>query len=65
MCGSEISTQTFSTLGYEKKTNPYIPLGKDAFVHRALKTELLVPPYFAKMETYNQNGPPDFPCPRR
>ena len=58
MCGSEISTQTFSTLGYEKKTNPYLSMGKDAFVQRALKTELLVPPYFAKMETYNLNGPP-------
>jgi hydroxyacylglutathione hydrolase len=58
MCGSEISPQAFSTIGYEKKTNPYLTLTKDAFVQRALATELLVPPYFAKMETYNQNGAP-------
>ena len=58
MCGSGISEQAFSTLGYEKKTNPHLALGKEAFVQKALATELLVPPYFSKMEEYNQKGAP-------
>ena len=58
MCGSGISEQAFSTLGYEKKTNPHLALGKEAFVQKALATELLVPPYFSKMQEYNQKGAP-------
>jgi hydroxyacylglutathione hydrolase len=58
MCGSGISSQAFSTLGYEKKTNPYLALSKEAFVKRALAAELLVPPYFRKMEVYNLKGAP-------
>ncbi len=58
LCGSGIGEQAFSTMGYEKKTNYYLALDKERFVQRALATELLVPPYFAKMETYNFNGAP-------
>ena len=58
ICGSEISSQAFSTLGYEKKTNPYLKLDKEAFVQKCVDTELLVPPYFRKMEQYNLNGAP-------
>jgi hydroxyacylglutathione hydrolase len=58
VCGHGISDQDSSTLGYEKKTNPFLQLDKDAFVQRAISEELLVPPYFRKMEDYNLNGPP-------
>ena len=58
MCGSEISEQAFSTLGYEKKTNPHLAVDKETFVQKALATELLMPPYFRKMEDYNQKGAP-------
>ena len=58
MCGSGIGEQAFSTLGYEKKTNPYLALSKEAFVKKELATELLVPPYFKKMEEYNLRGAP-------
>ena len=58
VCGSDISSQELTTLGYEKKTNPYLQLDEDAFVKRALTEELIVPRYFKKMEKYNLNGPP-------
>ncbi len=58
VCGSQISQQPSSTLGYEKKANPYLKLDKEAFVQRALDTQLLVPPYFKKMEQYNLEGVP-------
>jgi hydroxyacylglutathione hydrolase len=58
VCGSDISSQEPTTIGYEKKTNPYLQLDEDAFVKRALAEELIVPRYFKKMEEYNLNGPP-------
>jgi hydroxyacylglutathione hydrolase len=58
VCGHGISDQDFSTLGYEKKTNPFLQLGTEAFVQLAMSEEMLVPPYFRKMEDYNLNGPP-------
>jgi hydroxyacylglutathione hydrolase len=58
VCGHGISDQDFSVLGYEMKTNPFLQLDKEAFVKRALSEEMLVPPYFQKMEDYNLNGPP-------
>jgi hydroxyacylglutathione hydrolase len=58
VCGPGISDQEFSVLGYERKTNPFLQLNKDAFVKRAISEEMLVPPYFHKMEDYNLNGPP-------
>ena len=47
-----------TTLGYEKKTNPYLKLGKVEFVEKVMGEELVVPRYFQKMEEYNLNGPP-------
>jgi len=58
VCGSGIGDMEFSTLGYERKTNPYLKLSKEAFVSRAAGEELLLPPYFCKMEEYNLNGAP-------
>jgi len=58
VCGSGIAEQSFSTVGYERKTNPYLRLEKQAFVQRCLAQELIVPAYFAKMEQYNLQGAP-------
>jgi hydroxyacylglutathione hydrolase len=58
VCGHGISDQDSSTIGYEKKTNPFLQLDKDAFINHAVNEEMLVPPYFRKMEDYNLNGPP-------
>jgi len=58
VCGGNIGSMEISTLGYERKTNPYLKLDEDAFVERAESEELIVPRYFRKMEEYNLQGPP-------
>lgn len=58
ICGGSISAMEISTLGYEKKTNPYLKLDEQAFVERAEKEELIIPRYFKKMEQYNLEGAP-------
>jgi hydroxyacylglutathione hydrolase len=58
VCGGNIGAMDSSTLGYEKKTNPYLKLDEEAFMKRAGSEELIVPRYFKMMEQYNLNGPP-------
>ncbi len=58
VCGQGISGQEPTTIGYEKKTNPYLQLSKEDFVEKVVGEELVVPRYFRKLEEYNQNGPP-------
>lgn len=58
VCGHGISSQEPTTIGYERKTNPYLQLNKEDFVKKALQTKYVVTKYFQKMEEYNLNGPP-------
>jgi len=58
ICGHSISGQEPTTIGYEKKTNPYLKLSKEEFVRKSVSEELVVPTYFRNMEEYNLNGPP-------
>jgi hydroxyacylglutathione hydrolase len=58
VCGHGISGQEPTTLGYEKKTNPYLKLGKEEFTLKVVNEELVIPRYFKKMEELNLNGPP-------
>jgi hydroxyacylglutathione hydrolase len=58
VCGKGIKNQEPTTIGYERKTNPYLQLDKDAFIKKAAETKHVVPRYFRKMEELNQNGPP-------
>jgi hydroxyacylglutathione hydrolase len=58
VCGHAISEREFSTIGYEKQTNPFLQLSEEAFVERSVSEMMIVPPYFRKMEEYNLNGPP-------
>jgi hydroxyacylglutathione hydrolase len=58
VCGRGISGQEPTTIGYEKKTNPYLLLEKEEFIQKTCSEELVVPLYFKKMEEYNLNGPP-------
>ena len=58
ICGHEISGREFSTIGYERKTNPLLRLDKESFTEHMTKQELLRPPYFRKMEQLNLDGPP-------
>jgi hydroxyacylglutathione hydrolase len=58
VCGHGITGQEPTTIGYEKKTNPYLGLNLDQFVAKSVDTEMIVPRYFKKIEEYNLNGPP-------
>ena len=58
VCGHGISGQEPTTIGYEKKNNPYLQLGREEFIKKQLGEELFLPRYFKKMEEYNLNGPP-------
>ncbi len=67
VCGHGISGQEPTTVGYEKKTNLYLQLGKEEFIQKALGEELVVPQYFKKMEKLNLKGPPllsELSCPK-
>ncbi len=58
VCGSGIGEQAYTTLGIEKRTNQFLILDKETFIQRCLAQELIVPAYFARMETYNLSGAP-------
>ncbi len=58
VCGHGISGVEPTTLGYEKKTNPYLQLNKVEFIKKLTDEKLVVPRYFKKMEELNLNGPP-------
>jgi hydroxyacylglutathione hydrolase len=58
VCGHGISGMEPTTLGYEKKINPYLQLSKEEFIKKVSAEELVVPRYFKKMEQLNLNGPP-------
>jgi hydroxyacylglutathione hydrolase len=60
VCGHSITGQEPITIGYEKKTNPYLQLSRKNFVEKVSSEELVFPRYFRQMEKYNQNGPPLF-----
>jgi hydroxyacylglutathione hydrolase len=57
VCGSGISGQEPTTVGYERETNPYLKLDKEGFIAKSLNTLLVVPRYFKLMEHCNLYGP--------
>jgi hydroxyacylglutathione hydrolase len=60
ICGAEIADHPFTTIGYERRTNPLLQIGREAFVSRRTKDAPYVPPYFRQMERYNKDGAPPF-----
>ena len=58
VCGGDIADLPFTTVGYERRTNPVLLLGKKRFVEKRLTEVPYVPPNFRTMETYNQHGAP-------
>ncbi|MBF0233608.1 MAG: MBL fold metallo-hydrolase [Desulfamplus sp.] len=58
VCGSGMSSREFSTLGLEKKYNPLFQKSREEFIQYKSKEHHYLPPYFKKMEDYNQNGAP-------
>jgi hydroxyacylglutathione hydrolase len=57
VCGEEIADHPFSTIGYEKHTNPVLALGHDTFITRRTAESPYLPPYFRQMEKVNREGP--------
>ena len=58
ICGGDIADHPFTTVGYERLTNPLLQLEQKAFVSRRKKEAPYVPPYFRQMERYNKDGAP-------
>jgi hydroxyacylglutathione hydrolase len=57
VCGSGMAQREFSTLGFERQFNPSLQVeDREAFIEQKIKEHAYQPPYFRKMEEYNQNG---------
>lgn len=59
VCGDDIDDLPASTVGYERRTDPWLKVDRDRFVNEKKRQKLDIPPYFERMEDYNQYGPPD------
>ncbi len=59
VCGDSMASREFSTIGYERLNNPVLrKADRDAFIEYKVNEHHYIPPYFTKMEEYNQQGPP-------
>jgi hydroxyacylglutathione hydrolase len=59
VCGDGMASREFSTLGHERLNNPALQFGsRDAFIAAKVAEEHPMPPYFARMEKFNQDGAP-------
>ncbi len=56
-CGGHIADHPHTTIGYEKRTNPLLQNGREAFIRAKSSEHLYFPPYFSKMEVLNLVGP--------
>ncbi|MCB9883747.1 MAG: MBL fold metallo-hydrolase [Planctomycetes bacterium] len=58
LCGAHLSPETVSTIGAERRTNPYLqPLSRAAFVAKVVVGLPIAPQYFAHNVTLNREGP--------
>lgn len=65
VCGSGMASREFSTLGYERMYNPVLQkTNRDEFIQYKINERHTAPPYFKKMEQYNQQGAPQVQVPR-
>lgn len=61
LCGKSSSTDTYTTIGKERKQNYALqPMSEDNFVHELLKDQPFIPKYFSHDVELNRNGAPDF-----
>ena len=61
LCGKSLSSETWSTLGEQKKVNYALqPMGKDEFVKLVSSDQPQVPAYFPKSAERNLAGPASF-----
>ncbi len=59
VCGGGLASREFSTLGFERRNNPVLQKTNRAeFVEYKVSEHHYKPPYFKKMEEYNQYGQP-------
>lgn len=60
-CGAGMSGRPVSTLGYERRTNPYFDpqLSEDAFVHKLLHGLPEIPDFYPRNKRINSDGPKD------
>ena len=58
ICGSRISDREWSTIGYEKKTNPQLTMTREEFIEDRLNNFMHRPQYFRRMEEWNLRGAP-------
>lgn len=62
VCGSGMAEREFSTIGHERRNNPRLQLGRDAFIRAKVDEHHEQPPYFRLMERLNLEG--GSPAPR-
>lgn len=61
LCGKSLSSDTWSTLGAQKRTNYALqPMSKDEFVNLVSSDQPIVPAYFPKSAERNLEGPAAF-----
>jgi hydroxyacylglutathione hydrolase len=59
VCGDNMASREFSTIGHERLHNPVLQeTDREAFIDFKVSEHHNQPPYFKKMEEYNQYGPP-------
>jgi hydroxyacylglutathione hydrolase len=63
VCGADISDLPWTTVGYEKETNPMLRLDRASFIRKKAAERHHYPAYFSRMEVKNRDGPPPLPCP--
>ena len=56
VCGDGMAEREFSTLGLERRCNPALQKKKEEFIRHKVNERHDMPPYFERMETYNQKG---------
>ncbi|MGV3533331.1 MAG: MBL fold metallo-hydrolase [Chthoniobacteraceae bacterium] len=57
-CGADIGDRLESTIGYEKRFNPYYQkTEREEFIHHALSTAPPEPTYYKRMKRVNARGP--------
>ncbi len=59
VCGAGMADRDFSTLGFERQTNPALQVDtKNDFIQSKIREKHTKPPYFSRMEEYNLKGAP-------
>ena len=60
VCGLDIADHQVTTIGYERKTNPFLSLNREQFVNKKCLEHNYYPPYFKTMEQKNIAGTGEF-----